>query len=103
MNKLETAWSQELWMRQKAGDVLWYAYEALTLRLGKKCAYTPDFVVLCHDGTVWCDEVKGFWRDDARVKIKTAAQAFPWLRFQAIQKGPKWGPVWQIEEIEPHR
>ena len=30
-------------------------------------------------------EVKGFWRDDARVKIKVAADIYP-FRFLAIKK-----------------
>ena len=33
-------------------------------------------------------EVKGFWQDDARVKIKVAAQMYP-FRFLAAKLKPK--------------
>jgi hypothetical protein len=44
-------------------------------------------------------EVKGFWRDDARAKIKIAADAYP-FRFFAIRKQPaKAGGGWEVEAI----
>jgi hypothetical protein len=30
-------------------------------------------------------EVKGFWRDDARVKIKVAREMFPWFVWTAVK------------------
>jgi hypothetical protein len=44
-------------------------------------------------------EVKGFWTDDARVKIKVAADLYP-FRFIAAQALPKkQGGGWKIEEF----
>ena len=44
-------------------------------------------------------EVKGFWRDDARAKIKIAADLYP-FRFIAVQAAPKKaGGGWTIEEF----
>jgi hypothetical protein len=69
----------------------------VTLKLADDCRYTPDFVT--YGGTyVHFWEVKGYWRDDARVKIKVAARLFPWAKFTAVQriKGE-----WRFEEIKP--
>jgi len=40
---------------------------------------------LLASGELECHEVKGFWRDDARVKIKVAASIYP-FRFVAVRK-----------------
>ena len=85
MNKTEAAYADELEMRRMAGEVAWYKFEAIKLRLAGKTFYTPDFVVVLADGEMQFHEVKGFWRDDARVKIKVAAEQFPFA-FLAIQK-----------------
>lgn len=59
--------------------------EGLTFSLARiKTRYTPDFITIADEITAW--EVKGFWRDDARVKIKVAATLFPWIRFIAVQR-----------------
>jgi hypothetical protein len=51
------------------------------------------------DGSLECHEVKGFWADDARVKIKVAAEMYP-FRFIAIMKLPKRdGGGFSIEEF----
>lgn len=41
-------------------------------------------------------EVKGHWEDDARVKIKVAAEQHPWFRFLAVRAR---GGVWEIERF----
>lgn len=89
MNKTEAAYAGEVLALAKAtGRVAWYAFEAVKLRLADKTYYTPDFLVMLADGTLEAHEVKGFWRDDARVKIKVAAELFP-FRFMAISKQTK--------------
>ena len=85
MNKTEAAYAYELEMRRLAGEVAWFAFEAIKLRLADKTFYTPDFLVVLADGEVQFHEVKGFWRDDARVKIKVAAEQYP-FPFVAIRK-----------------
>lgn len=95
MNGTERAYEQTLNLRVKSGEVLWYKFEGIRFVLGKRCTYTPDFAVMLPDGTMEIHEVKGFWRDDARVKIKIAAELFP-FRFIAITK--KKGK-WEVEEF----
>ncbi len=86
MNKAESRYAQELEIRKRKGEVLWYAFEAIKLRLADRTFYTPDFaVVFCDGECLEFHEVKGHWEDDARVKIKVAAQQFPHFRFIAIR------------------
>jgi hypothetical protein len=92
MNKTEAAFAAYLTARG-----LTWQYEALKLNLGHRCWYTPDFVVFSADPLLFV-EVKGFWRDDARAKIKSAARRYPAFRFVAVQH--KRG-AWVPEEIKP--
>ena len=70
------------------GEVLWYKFEGVKLRLADNTFYTPDFIVMMDDGFIQCREIKGFWTDDARVKIKVAADIYP-FQFIAIRALPK--------------
>lgn len=85
MNKTEAAYAAYLDAQKKAGLIADYRFEAVKLRLADKTFYTPDFVVLAPDGVLEMHEVKGFWEEDARVKIKVAAAQFP-FRFVAITR-----------------
>ena len=85
MNETEAAYSRELELRKMAGEVAWYAFERLTFRLADKTRYTPDFAVMLANGELELHEVKGFWTDDARVKIKVAAEQNP-MRFVAVRR-----------------
>lgn len=84
MNNAEFAYSKTLELRKIAGEILWYSFEGMTLRLADRTTYTPDFVVMLADRTLEMHEVKGFWTDDAKVKIKVAAEKFP-FRFVAVR------------------
>lgn len=85
MNKLETDYAAHLELRRLAGEVLWIKYEGLKFRLADSTFYTPDFDVMLADGTMELHEVKGHWEDDARVKIKVAAELYPFT-FKGIQR-----------------
>ena len=95
MNKTEQLYSDHLEFRKRAGEVLWYEFEPMNLRLAEKCFYQVDFLVMLTSGQLECHEVKGYWQDDARVKIKTAAAKFP-FRFIAVRlvKG-----YWEVREF----
>lgn len=98
LNKTEKQHHQNLLGLQRSGELMWVGVQCVTLKLGDDCRYTPDFVVIHRDGTIEANEVKGFWRDDARVKIKVAARMYPWMIFTAVSKG-KGG--WEHEVIKP--
>lgn len=69
-------------------------------QVGRPAArYTPDFAVMLADGVIEMHEVKGYWTEDARAKIKVAANKFP-FRFVAVYKqAKKDGGGWRIEEF----
>jgi len=94
-NKTEGAYGDHLELRKRAGEVAWYAFEGVKLRLADNTFYTPDFAVMLTSGQLEMHEVKGFWEDDARVKIKVAAALFP-FQFIGVQsvKG-----AWKSEEF----
>jgi hypothetical protein len=86
MNGTEAAYADLLTLRQAGGEVAGWWFEALKLRLAGNTFYTPDFLVQLADGLLELHEVKGFWRDDARVKIKVAAAQYPLFPFVAVQR-----------------
>lgn len=97
MNKSEAVYERDLRDALTLGDIRWYLFEGVKLRLADNCFYSPDFIVMANDGVLECHEVKGFWTDDARVKIKVAAQRFP-FRFKAVQAlAKKHGGGWKVE------
>ena len=104
MNSLEQRWADHLDVLRAAGEIAEWRYEPLKLKLAGSTFYTPDFIVLHKDQHLSIDEVKGFWRDDARVKLKVAAEMFPWWEFRAItQRTKKAGGGWAIEQFGPKR
>lgn len=99
MNKTEQAYANYLFQLQAAGEILWHIFEGMKFRLANNTFYTPDFAVMTPDGQIEIHEVKGFWQDDARVKIKVAASMYP-FKFIAIKVKPKKdGGGWAIEEF----
>lgn len=102
LNKTEQAYQAELEARKASGSVLWYSFEAMTFKLADATRYTPDFIVLTSDHQLEAHEVKGsraIFRDDARVKIKVAAELFP-VRFLAVYPKPKKaGGGWDEEDF----
>jgi len=99
MNKTEAAYAATLDARRHAGDVAWFKFEGIKLRLADNTFYTPDFAVMLADGALEAHEVKGFWTDDGRAKIKIAADLYP-IRFVAVRAKPKKdGGGWATEEF----
>lgn len=94
MNKTETAYANYLEQQKQIGEVVWYKFEGIKLRLADNTFYTPDFFVMLADQSLRCDECKGFMRDDANVKIKCAASIYP-FKFVVVRKR-KGG--WEFEE-----
>ncbi len=88
MNKTESAYCQHLELRKHAGEVAWYRFEGIKLRLADNTFYTPDFAVMLTTGEMELHEVKGFWTDDARVKTKVAADQYP-FRIIGVTVKPK--------------
>lgn len=86
MNGLEREYASQLDLRRHGGDVCTWLFESVKLKLADNTHYTPDFMVQLADGTIEFHETKGFWRDDARVKLKVAAERYPMFPFVVVQK-----------------
>jgi len=97
-NKWEQRYHQELELLRDVGEILWYAYEPMSLKIATGARYTPDFIVMLADRTLELHEVKGMWREAAKVRIKVAARTYQIFRFVAVTGGPG---KWKREEIKP--
>ncbi|TXI24634.1 MAG: hypothetical protein E6Q61_04360 [Nitrosomonas sp.] len=97
MNKTERAYSQYLQQLQHIGKIDWFKYEAVKLKLADNTFYTVDFMVMKSNGELEAHEVKGgYIFDDAMVKIKVAADLFPWPFF-IVKKAN--GGTWEITKV----
>lgn len=98
-NKTERRYREHLESLKRSGVILDYSpHDAVTLKLARDTRYTPDFMVIGDQGVIEFHEVKGFWRDDARVKIKVAARLFPWFTFKSVSWKKK---EWVVEMFRP--
>jgi hypothetical protein len=93
MNKTEASYADHLFVRQVAGEILDFGYQRMKLRLASLTFYEPDFDVQLANGEVEFHEVKGFWDDDARVKVKVAASLYP-FRFVGVTRDRH---LWKFE------
>lgn len=100
MNKTEQAYAQYLQGLQHAGEILWHKFEGMKFRLADNTFYTPDFMVMLNTGALEAHEVKGHWQEDARAKIKVAAEMYP-VRFIAVKvRAKKDGGGWDMEVFD---
>lgn len=102
MNKTEARFSQLLELERHAGKVKWWKFEGIKLMLAKNTSITVDFAVLPDTGILTMIDVKGskaMVTDDARAKMKVAAELYPFV-FKVAYPRAK-GEGWDIEEIVP--
>jgi hypothetical protein len=92
MNQTEKQFYLRLVSDYPAANII--KYEPIKLRIGERCWYTPDFLVVDEDGLCYFFEVKGghIW-DDSKVKFRAAQEQYPWFGFQMWQK--KKGGLWK--------
>ncbi|MCR1817689.1 hypothetical protein [Stenotrophomonas muris] len=94
MNKTEEAYAAHLALQLAAGAIAWFRFESVKLKLAEKTHLTIDFFVMTAAGELEAHEVKGYWEEDARVKVKVAAAMYP-FRFLAVQRADGGG--WKTE------
>ena len=100
MNKTEAKYAAHLEAMRQSGAVLWYRFEAVTLKIADGVRYTPDSLVMMADLSLEVHEVKGYWMDDAKVKIRMASDVFQPFIFKAIFVKPKKdGGGWREDEF----
>jgi len=96
MNKTEAEYNAHLEALKAAGDIVWFKFEAVKLRLADKTFLTVDFAVMASSGELEMHEVKGFMEDDANVKLKVAAAMYPFV-FKLVRKAKEGR--WDISSI----
>ncbi len=97
-SKTEAEFAGLLELRRKAGEIVAWRHEPLRFKLGNGAWYKPDFLAQEPSGELVLYEVKGHWREAARVRIKVAASAHPEFRFVAVRKDRA---SWEHEEFQP--
>ncbi len=102
MNKTEAGYAAQLELLKRAGKIVDWKFESMKFRLGdgahptkRPPFYRPDFIVVTKD-RFELHEIKGFFREAAMVRIKTAAELYPWFIWKVVRL--KNG-VWDIQEV----
>lgn len=89
-SKAERLYADRLEWRRQNFELVWWAYEPVTLVIvdanGERCRYTPDFMALTPEATVWFYEVKGHLREAARLRFLTARERYPFWNFQMVRR-----------------
>lgn len=100
MNQTEAKYAQYLSVLKREGRVIDWWFEGITLKLAEGLRYTPDFLVMNADCGLELHEVKGaraIFRDDAKAKVKMAAEKFPFtVRVVYPVKGRS--NSWEVED-----
>jgi hypothetical protein len=86
MNETERLYAGELEKRRLTGHIKKWVFEGVKFRLADNTFYTPDFWVVDVRDYVTVYEIKGFWRDDARVKWKAIADLWPEFMWVAVRR-----------------
>ena len=75
---------------------MFWRFEAIKIRLADNTFYTPDFLVVVNDLRLELHEVKGaIVMDDAKVKLKVAAETFP----ASLVLAQKVKKAWHVEVL----
>jgi hypothetical protein len=104
-NKTEAAYEEHLGILQRAGAVEGFFFEGIKLKLADNTFFTPDFLVFAADGVVELHDTKGttskkradgskekapFIEEDAKIKLKIAAERFPFRVFAVFKTPDGW-------------
>lgn len=94
-NGLERAYGQRLDAMKVEGEILWWGFEQIKLRLADGRWFRPDFLVLYADGHWSVEETKGFERQASMLRLSVAAEHYP-FKFVLVKKD---GSGWTFKEI----
>lgn len=87
-SKAEAAFADTLEARLRSAKIAGWTYEpffyTLTVNGTKVAKYLPDFLIDHNDGSDEIVEVKGYWTDAARLKIKLFNALHPEIKFSII-------------------
>jgi hypothetical protein len=97
MTKLERSFRDTLQDAFMKALVREWRREPITLRLAGRTRYTPDFLVVMPDSDLVFVEIKGFMRDDAAVKLKVAAEMYPYFGWLLVTRAGRHG--WEVRIV----
>jgi hypothetical protein len=92
MDQWEAEYAQRLEMLRLARDIDWWKFEGVRFKLADGAWFKPDFIIFMYDangaegGIIEAHEVKGHWREAAKVRLKVARELYPWVRFRVMRK-----------------
>lgn len=100
----ESDFARHLEFLRTDGKIIEWGYERIRLRIGKRSGrermrapiFTPDFHVIEPGGRLKFYEVKGYYRESAKVRSAVAAEVFPNFVFIVVRKSR--GATWKIVE-----
>ena len=104
MNNTEKRYAEHLHARKLTGEIKSFGFESIKLKLADNTFYTPDFFVITKDSLIEFHEIKGSWKaphqDDAKVKIKVAAELHFWAKFISAEViAAKRGGGWKFTDF----
>jgi hypothetical protein len=102
MNQTEQQRAYELELLRQSGEIVWWMWQPFSLNYGRDTKgrilkYRPDFGWMSKSGEITLEEIKGHWREAARVRTVAAAGVFWMFHFVALVK--KKGGGWDREEF----
>ncbi|MDR5776543.1 MULTISPECIES: hypothetical protein [unclassified Caballeronia] len=101
-NATERRYEEHLEQQRRSGEIQWYMFEGIKLKLAPRTFLTVDYVVLPASGVLELHDVKGaraIFSDDAKVKMKVAAWIFPLVFKVAYPRKARDGGGWEVDEI----
>lgn len=100
MNPLERDFERHLQMLLATDQIAWYGFDVIKLRLADNTFLSVDFFVMQTSGELHAIDVKGgLIEEDARVKMRVVASAFPIPLFYAQRKKKAEGGGWVLMEV----
>jgi hypothetical protein len=81
----ERQYAEHLERRRLAGEITWWEYETIKIKLADKTWYKVDFALIPRGEPMEFHEVKGWMREAARVRLNVAAWIFP-AKFVVVRK-----------------
>lgn len=97
-NKTESDFDRLLADLKHAGRIKDFRFEPVKIRLAGQTSLRIDFLVLRRDRTVAAVEIKGYWREDAKVKTKVAPEVCPFFDYYVAFRDGLRG--WDVRPVD---
>jgi len=91
-SKLEASYAVRLDILVRAGEIQEWRHHAMRFKVGsngektKTSFYSPDFTLIMNDGTIEHHETKGRKMSAAMVRIRAAAELYPWFGWVVVER-----------------